>query len=206
MVAFTMIFFLLIQSELSLIVLFTIISGITTFFLIRYFDRKKIEKKIQRGIELEHEAAHFLKKQGYRIVSYHTPIGYTIKVNDVAISISLELDYIVSKHGKTYVAEVKSGEHTATIHYAQTRRQLLEYAVASKYDGYLLVDMHRKKIDEIAFPLDIQYATPSYVKYGIAMLGIAVCMLNFAYAEYTTIGTIAIVAICAVWFWNLRAK
>lgn len=206
MVAFTMNLFQTPHLQLPLIVLFTIIGGGISFFLIRFFERKKIQKKIKIGIECEHEAAHFLKKNRYTIVAYHTSISYTIQENGKNILIPLELDYVVSKNGKTYVAEVKSGEHTATIRYAQTRRQLLEYAVATKYDGYLLIDMHHKTINSIEFPLNIRYRIPSLISYGILLLGIAVFLVNFAFKEYNIAGNIAIITICIFWFWKLSSK
>lgn len=204
MVAFTMILFSIEPKLFLLIVLFTITGGVITFFLIRFYDRKKVQKKILQGIKLEHEAQHLLKKEGYNIISHHAPLLYTIKQDNIPIPIQLELDYVVSKNGKTFFAEVKSGEHTATIHYAPTRRQMLEYAVAGNYNGYLLVDMFHKKIHHIEFPIHIKRKHPRYFKYGLVCIGIAIILANFAFKEFSTIGNVSIIMICIVWAWILQ--
>jgi hypothetical protein len=204
MVAFTLLFFQISKGILLLIVLFTIIGGITTFFLIQFLTRLKIKKKIKRGIKLEHDAQTFLIQQGYSIQAYHLPISYTLNLDNKPITIGLELDYIISKNGKTYVAEVKSGEHTATVYYAQTRRQILEYAIATKYDGYLLIDMHHKKIHKIQFPLEKQYFIPTYIKIGVILIASTILLFTLMLQKYYIYGNIGIVIFCIILYNKMK--
>ncbi|MFO7868287.1 MAG: hypothetical protein R6U95_03190 [Bacteroidales bacterium] len=121
-----------------------------------WFSKKKArhlqQKKIKRGLKLEEQAAKILTKNGYNILSNHEKFHYSLYDNTKKITIHLESDYVVSKRNKTFLVEVKSGEHTAHITYAATRRQLLEYYCASNFDGYILINMHTKTLHTITFP------------------------------------------------------
>ena len=64
------------------------------------------------------------------------------------------LDFVVERGGEELVAEVKTGA-TLTTHLsrAETRRQLLEYQLATGTRRVLLVDPEAKSVTEVAFPL-----------------------------------------------------
>jgi hypothetical protein len=134
---------------LSFILVFIFIIG---YKLNSYISKKRNLKKIKRGILLEEKAADFLIKHNYSINSHHQKFEYSLIDNNQKIKINLESDYIVTKNNKTYLVEVKSGDNTANIQYAPTRRQILEYFFATNFDGYLLLDMNKEEIHEIEFP------------------------------------------------------
>ncbi|MDA3883287.1 MAG: hypothetical protein PF481_08370 [Bacteroidales bacterium] len=177
-------------------VLFTI-SGICFFigiffwiWISKLLKKKNLSKKIKRGIQLEEKAAQLLIKKGYTILSHHQKISYTAQYNRTQIPIKLETDYIVAKKGKTFLVEVKSGEHTAHILYAATRRQILEYYCASSYDGYLLVNMYTQTVNTIHFP----FKQRNRNKFGLIILlfSIIVYMLAFSSEPYKTYGILLI--------------
>lgn len=53
---------------------------------------------------------------------------------------AVRADYLVSRDGKRFVAEVKTGAVAPSLDHAPTRRQILEYCAAFDVDGALLVD------------------------------------------------------------------
>ena len=66
--------------------------------------------------------------------------------------IALRADLLVERGGRRYVAEVKTGEAAPSLATAATRRQLLEYLIAYRVDGVLLVDAERGSVHEVEFP------------------------------------------------------
>jgi hypothetical protein len=62
-------------------------------------------------------------------------------------------DFIVSRGGEELVAEVKTGSSAPRIERAETRRQLLEYQLATGARCVLLVDPAAGSITEISFPI-----------------------------------------------------
>jgi len=165
--------------DIILIICTIILTAIISLTLQAKFKNKKTRKKSEKGIQLENEAANFLKKKGYKILSHHKNLFYSLKENNKEIKIQIETDYTVSKNGRDFLVEVKSGENTSTIKYANTRRQLLEYYCASNYEGYLLVDMHNKTITEIEFPFK-QNDTYAFIKIiSIVLFAILIGCIGF---------------------------
>lgn len=109
-------------------------------------------RRMARGMALEKKAGALLQSKGYKLVAYQHPVSYEMVADGRTVTVSLRIDFIVSRNGKTYVAEVKSGKVASDIKSSATRRQLLEYGLAAQTDGTLLVDMESKEIDEIVFP------------------------------------------------------
>jgi len=99
----------------------------------------------------ERNAEAWLRKLGYRIDAHQVCGAIQITVDGAPIEYALRADFIVSRAGKRYVAEVKTGAHATSLQAQATRRQLLEYLVAFAADGLLLMDMHRKKIHTVQF-------------------------------------------------------
>jgi hypothetical protein len=67
-------------------------------------------------------------------------------------AIELRADLLVSRAGRRFVAEVKTGASAPRLQTPATRRQLLEYSVAYDADGVLLVDIDAQRIHEVRFP------------------------------------------------------
>lgn len=104
------------------------------------------------GADGERRARSLLKKEGYRIQAEQSGGTYSLLVDDQAMLVRLRADFIVERRGRTYVAEVKSGEESVKVTGRATRRQLLEYLFAFEVHGVLLLDMQEDCIRQVSFP------------------------------------------------------
>lgn len=121
------------------------------YTFIKWIEERKKKKKFKKAEILEEEASTFLQKNGYEVIERHPEIGYTLSVNGEEYSIKVTPDYLVRKEGEILIAEVKTGESAPDISNRHTRRQILEYYIASEYDGVILVDMENREINRIDF-------------------------------------------------------
>lgn len=117
-----------------------------------WWRRARIHARSRRAYRGEREAAALLRARGYTIVQAQAAAEYPVTIDGATVVAGLRADYIVSKNGARFVAEVKTGEHAPSIETAATRRQLLEYEVAFGVDGVLLVDGERGRVHAVAFP------------------------------------------------------
>lgn len=106
-----------------------------------------------RGRVGEARAATLLREAGYEIIARQQRAFYALRAGDSDRRVGLSFDFVVSRDGKQCVAEVKTGALVTQLKHADTRRQLLEYQLASGGAQVLLVDPERERITEIAFPL-----------------------------------------------------
>ena len=105
-----------------------------------------------RGRRGEERAAQLLTAAGYEIVSRQQRASYAVREDGATRRVSLSFDFVVERAGKRSVAEVKTGAGTQLKH-ADTRRQLLEYQLASECEQVLLVDPELERICLVSFPL-----------------------------------------------------
>lgn len=105
-----------------------------------------------RAVAGEREAAAILRARGYAILGAQVAVEYPVRIDGVTISMGLRADYLVTKNGARFIAEVKTGSLAPRIDTAATRRQLLEYEVAFDVDGVLLVDADTQRVHTVAFP------------------------------------------------------
>lgn len=105
-----------------------------------------------RAVAGEREGASILRARGYAILGAQVAIEHAVEIDGVTVSMGLRADYLVSKNGARFVAEVKTGALAPRIDTAATRRQLLEYEVAFDVDGVLLVDADTERVHTVAFP------------------------------------------------------
>jgi hypothetical protein len=94
-----------------------------------------------------------LENLGYVVLGAQVEGAYRLAVDGRPMSISLRADYVVSRNGRRFVAEVKSGRVAPLLATPATRRQLLEYLVAFQVDGVLLVDGETQSVHEVVFPV-----------------------------------------------------
>ena len=142
--------------------IYSLIALVVLFILYRYLKlsysnysaKRKTQKSLKRGYVKEKEAAGFLKKRGYLIIQHAQNYSYNIKVNGKEKKVTIEIDYLVRKNGKTYIVEVKSGHLAPNISNSSTRRQVLEYYMFIPNDGILLLDMENEKVLLISQFLD----------------------------------------------------
>src|SRR5690554_4510347 len=98
----------------------------------------------------EKDAISFLNKAGYDIVDIQKKQPITIYIDDKPYSSYVQADFLVSKAGKKYVCEVKTGKKTRATN-ALVRRQLLEYYLVFNPHGILLLDMENGTLKKIEF-------------------------------------------------------
>jgi hypothetical protein len=72
-------------------------------------------------------------------------------VNDAEHTVKLRADFLVTRRGHRYIAEVKTGSHVANLTHGPTRRQLLEYSHAFDVNGVVLVRVDDGEIDRVVF-------------------------------------------------------
>ena len=118
----------------------------------RFWRAVVLRGRRRRAKQAEDEAASVLRRAGYRIRGREVERSYRLDVAGEPLEVGLRCDYIVSRRGKLFVAEVKSGRSAPKPSNKDTRRQLLEYSLAYPVDGVLLVDMRQKRIREVVFP------------------------------------------------------
>lgn len=112
---------------------------------------RALKRRQRRAEQAEVDAAGVLRAHGYHIISGQAEHHWSVGMNGSPHEIELRADYLVSRRGRRYVAEVKSGHAAPSIDTSATRRQLLEYLVAYPVDGVLLVDMQDVEIYEVDF-------------------------------------------------------
>lgn len=117
---------------------------------LRRWRRALIHRRARLG---EQDAGPLLERNGYTVVARKSRQRCFVLVNGKRRSFTVEPDYVVQRRGKRFIADAKTGG-AASIGNSGTRRQLLEYSLAMECDGVLLVDMERRKIQEIEFTYD----------------------------------------------------
>ena len=114
----------------------------------------RLRAQSRRAVEGEARAELLLARLGYEIHARQVACAWTVTADDVPVDVELRADLIVARGGRTFVAEVKTGDFAPRIESSATRRQLLEYRCAFDVDGVLLVDPESETVREIVFPLD----------------------------------------------------
>lgn len=102
--------------------------------------------------EGEAAAEAILARAGYRVVERQAVAEWSMLVDGVEIPVEIRVDLLVTRRGRRYVAEVKTGERAPDPRHPPTRRQLLEYALVFDAREVLLVDVPAGDVRAIAFP------------------------------------------------------
>jgi hypothetical protein len=113
---------------------------------------RRLARIRERGRAGEHAAMALIERAGYRIDALQPELAWTIFCDGEPHAVPLRADLLVSRAGRRFIAEVKTGT-AASLATPSTRRQLLEYSVAYQVDGVLLVDAERGRIHEVRYPL-----------------------------------------------------
>lgn len=113
------------------------------------FGRRHTARLAQAG---ELRAARLLERSGYQVLAAQAPCTWPVHYGTRQVQLRLRVDYLVKRAGQLYVADAKTGRWPTSIRSAATRRQLLEYLIAYRAHGALLIDMHRERVVEVHFP------------------------------------------------------
>ncbi len=113
----------------------------------------------ERGRAAELSAPQALERRGFRVLRRHPEGALDWRLDGEPQTAEVKADLLVSRDGRRYVVEVKTGRGTRPTK-RETRRQLLEYALAYDVDGVLLLDADSDRLHHVEFPLRPS-ATPS---------------------------------------------
>jgi hypothetical protein len=127
----------------------------------RWHDRWLHRRRWSRALDAEAHAPRLLEKLGYVVLGSQVEGTYQLIVDGRPTTVSVRADYVVSRDGRLYVAEVKSGRLAPRLDTSATRRQLLEYLIAFEAHGVLLVDGEGRRVHEVVFPVSPRAALKS---------------------------------------------
>ncbi|MCB9661302.1 MAG: hypothetical protein H6726_26880 [Sandaracinaceae bacterium] len=133
----------------ALLVAFAVAIALSVRTLVRSVRARSRARRALRG---ERRAASLLAAHGYRVHDAQLSVTYHPTLSGMGFAVPLRADYLVSRRGRRYVAEVKTGARAPSLAHAPTRRQLLEYSVAFDVQGVLLVDVEAGRVQEVRFP------------------------------------------------------
>jgi hypothetical protein len=140
-----------------------------------------------RANQAETRAALWLRQLGYEVLGAQVEGTYVLAVDGIETAVLLRADYLVARHGLTYVAEVKSGNAAPKLSTAATRRQLLEYLLAFGVDGVLLVDGETRRVHEIVFSIAQRGTQPrpcqSAAPYALCASVLVIALILYRYAH-----------------------
>jgi len=144
-------------------------------FVRRLLRSRVAHRRARRAMRGEKRAATLLRAHGYRVRDAQLSVTYHPRLAGKSWPVALRADYLVTRSGKRYVAEVKTGERAPSLAHPPTRRQLLEYSVAFEVDGVLLVDVEAGLVQEVEFPRRPAGRGPSSTL-AFMLLGAVVCL------------------------------
>lgn len=123
-----------------------------TLWLRAQWLRRRRRQRARHAASAELDAMALLARRGYEIVDRQATRRWPVRVGAELVEVELRVDYLVTRRGRLYVADAKSGRLAPSIRHGSTRRQLLEYLIAYRADAALLVDMETRKVLEVHFP------------------------------------------------------
>jgi hypothetical protein len=126
----------------------------------RFAPRWRLRRRARRALAAERDAERLLGRAGYRVVDRQVAAALDYGVEGAPVAVTVRADLLVRRGGRTFVAEVKSGQIAPRLRTPATRRQLLEYAHAFDVDGVLLVDPERGRVVDVEVPVRTRAAPP----------------------------------------------
>jgi hypothetical protein len=113
--------------------------------------KRRVRLAAARGRAAELEAPAALERRGFRVLKRHPKGRLEWRLDGEPQTAELKADLLVSRGGRRYVVEVKTGRAVRPTK-RETRRQLLEYALAYDVDGVLLLDADADQLRQVEFP------------------------------------------------------
>jgi hypothetical protein len=142
--------------------------------------RRRVLNRLSNAQRGESRARGLLEARGYAVIGSQSCQSYTLFVDGTEVEVALRADYLVTRDGRRYVAEVKTGAYAPNIRTPATRRQLLEYRVAFDIDGVLLVDAEQQRVHVVRFPFTEPKDPARLSPFGWILLGAGVAALIMA--------------------------
>ena len=137
----------------SALVIGVLLAGLLLgLFIARWRTQRRMNVNRRTGSRGEDIALALLERAGFEIVSTQAGATISVEVDNVTETYRVRADAIVRKQGREFLVEMKGTSTSADIGNRQTRRQLLEYAVAFEVDECLLVNAEDETIQIVRFP------------------------------------------------------
>lgn len=135
--------------RLWLLVALGIVLGLVLARWLRGVSSRSRNRVAQHG---EADAERILARAGYRVVERQARAAWSMSIDGEEVPVEVRVDLLVSRRGKRYVAEVKTGDRAPDPCHPPTRRQLLEYALIFDAREVLLVDVPAGEVRAVGFP------------------------------------------------------
>ncbi|MFT7579432.1 MAG: hypothetical protein ACI9MR_001096 [Myxococcota bacterium] len=113
--------------------------------------RVRMQRHRRQGAAGEPRGLALLKRAGYTLIETQPSALVSVSLDGHRHECGVRADALVTRDGRRWIAEIKSGPETAKITHRATRRQLLEYAYAFECDGILLVSVPERRVQEVRF-------------------------------------------------------
>jgi hypothetical protein len=113
-----------------------------------------------RAVDGEVRAGELLERAGYAVLERQVPGSWTLRADGESVTFGLRADYLVTREGRRYIAEVKTGRLAPRLSHGPTRRQLLEYRAAFDVHGVVLVDADVETITQVELDVPGGGASP----------------------------------------------
>lgn len=134
-------------------ILIVLVAGVILGLLLaRYLRGLRSRNRNRVAGRGEQTAESILARNGFRVVERQATAAWSMTVDGVEIPVEVRVDLLVSRRGRRYVAEVKTGDRAPDPRHPPTRRQLLEYALVFDAREVLLVDVPAGDVRAIGFP------------------------------------------------------
>lgn len=141
---------LLIVVGVLCLVLFALWVGLR---ISRWQRSQRQRTRVTVALQGENEAEKILESFGYEIQQRQVSAFWKFFVDGEEIRVRVRVDLLVSRDGRQFVAEVKTGERAPNPCHPPTRRQLLEYSLIFGATEILLVDVEARVVRSITFPM-----------------------------------------------------
>jgi len=136
-----------------LFLLLALLGGVFFGVLLLRWRRSRLQRRALRRAKItEEEAVSLLEEAGFRVVARQPLRRVNIMVDGKIMGFEIRPDFLLKRGNRLYVGEVKSGKETNFLFRPSIRRQLLEYFVAYRPYGVVLVDGERKVMHQVFFP------------------------------------------------------
>lgn len=129
--------------------------------------RRRRVRASAHGRRMEDRAPAALQRLGFRVIERHPALTVEWSVDGEPRTLDLAPDLLVSRGGRRYLVEVKTGG-SARPEKKETRRQLLEYAAYARVHGVLLYDADRDVLRAVDFPLE-RRSGPGVIASAVAL-------------------------------------
>jgi len=166
------------MNDIILISILTLLIGmaigwVSLYFLSKIWTRFWLRRRFGEARLAEEEAGRLLESKGFKLIDKQKRAEIITYVDGKPHLGYVQADFVVEKRGRTYVAEVKTGNWAPDISEPSTRRQLLEYDFVYKPDGILLVDMVERRIHLVDFGLP-ERRSEKFVLFVVGLIIISV--------------------------------